>query len=157
MMLSGTNKFSCSISSSFYSRTSNLPTRGTRLLNRSRVQSGLTNCPDSPRSVESIPRPRRSSSLTKTPSPMQATMTANKATMVSPPNPEDLTISRSARNTMIQDVLYFKKQLLRLRHLLQEVRKIKGFLCFQFILFILTLSVSLFMFIRLLLVAINSD
>lgn len=34
---------------------------------------------------------------------------------------DDLVISRSARNTMIQDVLYFKKQLLRLRRILQEV------------------------------------
>lgn len=99
----------------FISRSSNLPIKSTRLLNRSRVQTAL----DSPRSSDQqVPRPRRSSSLTKTPSPFNKTSSPATAT-------DDLTINRSTRNTMIQDVLYFKKQLLRLRRLLQEVRNLK--------------------------------
>lgn len=111
------------------SRSSNLPTRGTRLLNRSRVQGVLASCPDSPRSlVEPIPRPRRSSSLTKTPSPLQVNTTIAKGTAVSSSTTtDDLTIDRSTRNSMIQDVLYFKKQLLRLRRLLQEVSYLKSY------------------------------
>lgn len=111
------------------SRSSNLPTRGTRLLNRSRVQGVLASCPDSPRSlVEPIPRPRRSSSLTKTPSPLQVNTSIAKGTAVSSSTTtDDLTIDRSTRNSMIQDVLYFKKQLLRLRRLLQEVSYSKSY------------------------------
>lgn len=103
------------------SNSNTLPTRGTRLLNRSRVQNLLT---DSPRSLEQIPRPRRSSSLNKPPSPLQAKGTASNGSAT-----DDLTIDRSTRNAMIQDVLYFKKQLLRLRRLLQEVIVMKN--CFS--------------------------
>lgn len=115
-----------------FPRSSNLPSRGTRLLNRSRIQGVLTNSPDSPRCgggvEQQIPRPRRSSSLTKTPSPFQAhantpPTTINRGINSVATTTDDLSITRSTRNTMIQDVLYFKKQLLRLRRLLQEVRK----------------------------------
>lgn len=125
------------VCASLRSRSSNPPTRGTRLLNRSRVQGVLASCPDSPRSVGAaggepvVLRPRRSSSLTKTPSPLQAhTINSPRATTAvavvgsssATTTTDDLTINRSTRNSMITDVLYFKKQLLRLRRLLQEVR-----------------------------------
>lgn len=131
------------------SRSSNLPTRGTRLLNRSRVQGVLASCPDSPRSlVEPIPRPRRSSSLTKTPSPLQVNTTIAKGTAVSSSTTtDDLTIDRSTRNSMIQDVLYFKKQLLRLRRLLQEVCNSKSYVEKVLILFPINFNSPLILFL----------
>ncbi|XP_038114955.1 uncharacterized protein LOC6031081 isoform X8 [Culex quinquefasciatus] len=117
--------------------TSQLPARATRLLTR-RLQNNATptNCgSDSPRSMDSLPR--RTAAL----SAAYKTVTLNQfnnnnnnnningsgfnsmtdsASTVSN-SAEDLTLlDKSLRNSMLQDVVHFKKQLVRLRRILQE-------------------------------------
>lgn len=96
----------------FYSTFSSLlPARATRLLNRSRLQqSQLSNTgSDSPRSIDSLPHKHSRSSL------------SGKDTAVS--SDDLLFADKSFRNSMIQDVQYFKKQLIRLRRVLQDVSR----------------------------------
>lgn len=88
----------------FYSR-SQLPARATRLLNRSRLQqSPSTAGSDSPRSLESGSR--------RTPLLKSQTLAGHEDMVL---------VDKSVKNSMIQDMVYFKKQLVRLRRLLQEV------------------------------------
>lgn len=91
---------------------SQLPARATRLLNRSRFQqSQLSNTgSDSPKSLDGLHR--------RTP-----TRPASQFGRESNSSPDDnnLMLDKSMHNSMIQDVLYFKKQLIRLRSILQEV------------------------------------
>ncbi|XP_055842176.1 uncharacterized protein LOC129909189 isoform X2 [Episyrphus balteatus] len=88
-----------------------LPARATRLLNRSRLQQCQlsNNGSDSPKSTDSFRRtPSRTSSL------HHSQRDTNSSS-------DDLMLhDKSFRNAMIQDVLHFKKQLLRLRRILQE-------------------------------------
>ncbi|XP_055914702.1 serine-rich adhesin for platelets isoform X3 [Eupeodes corollae] len=88
-----------------------LPARATRLLNRSRLQQCQlsNNGSDSPKSTDSFRRtPSRASSL------HHSQRDTNSSS-------DDLMLhDKSFRNAMIQDVLHFKKQLLRLRRILQE-------------------------------------
>lgn len=103
-------------------RRPQLPARATRLLNRSRLQqppqhTSITNSrsgSDSPRSLDSFQRK------------MSPRPSCNLGTTVgrdSNSSPDDNTymLDKSLRNTMIQDVLCLKKQLIRLRSFLQEV------------------------------------
>ncbi|XP_062710499.1 serine-rich adhesin for platelets isoform X5 [Aedes albopictus] len=111
--------------------TSQLPARATRLLTR-RLQNNATptNCgtggSDSPRSMDSHSLPRRTglSASYKTATLNQfnnnnsiADATVSTATS----SAEDLTLlDKSLRISMLQDVVHFKKQLVRLRRILQE-------------------------------------
>uniref|UniRef100_A0A1Q3G1T7 Uncharacterized protein n=1 Tax=Culex tarsalis TaxID=7177 RepID=A0A1Q3G1T7_CULTA len=113
--------------------TSQLPARATRLLTR-RLQNNATptNCggSDSPRSMDSLPR--RTAALSaayKTVTLNQfnnnmsgsgfSSMTDSASTVSN--SAEDLTLlDKSLRNSMLQDVVHFKKQLVRLRRILQE-------------------------------------
>ncbi|KAL9701921.1 hypothetical protein quinque_005362 [Culex quinquefasciatus] len=121
---------------------SQLPARATRLLTR-RLQNNATptNCgSDSPRSMDSLPR--RTAAL----SAAYKTVTLNQfnnnnnningsgfnsmtdsASTVSN-SAEDLTLlDKSLRNSMLQDVVHFKKQLVRLRRILQETDTLNPF------------------------------
>lgn len=97
---------------------SQLPARATRLLNRSRLGTQTpTGGSDSPRSLDSI-------SSRRTPCRSQPFREVSTS-------PEDmLVLDKSLRNSMLQDVVFFKKQLVRLRRLLQEV---SFFLSFFFV------------------------
>ncbi|XP_037045695.1 probable serine/threonine-protein kinase DDB_G0278845 isoform X4 [Bradysia coprophila] len=91
------------------SMTSHLPARATRLLNRSRVQQSNAGS-DSPRSLDSFHR-RTSSNR---PSP-QMTRDSNGSL------DDNISVqNESMRNVMLDDLLDFKKQLIRLRNVLQE-------------------------------------
>ncbi|XP_055689446.1 uncharacterized protein LOC129793453 isoform X4 [Lutzomyia longipalpis] len=99
--------------------TSQLPARATRLLNRSRLQSTISTAgSDSPRSLDGVPR--RAQSLSKTNSP-QFFRESNTC------SPDSIYMDKSTRNAMIQDIAYFKKQLLRLKCLLQEGDPLNSF------------------------------
>ncbi|XP_065079098.1 probable serine/threonine-protein kinase DDB_G0282963 isoform X6 [Ochlerotatus camptorhynchus] len=117
--------------------TSLLPARATRLLTR-RLQNNATptNCgtggSDSPRSMDSLPRRSALSASYKTATLNQFnnnnifnnTDSASTATN----SAEDLTLlDKSLRNSMIQDVVHFKKQLVRLRRILQETDTLNPF------------------------------
>ncbi|GAB0092567.1 hypothetical protein DMENIID0001_075700 [Sergentomyia squamirostris] len=93
--------------------SSQLPARATRLLNRSRIQSNISSTAgsDSPRSLDGVPRRAQSLSKSNSPHLLRETNTGS---------PESIYMDKSVRNTMIQDIVYFKKQLLRLKCLLQE-------------------------------------
>ncbi|XP_053689567.1 uncharacterized protein LOC128738452 isoform X2 [Sabethes cyaneus] len=109
--------------------TSQLPTRATRLLTR-RLQNNATptNCgtggSESPRSMDSLPRRTALSASYKTATLNQfnnniANMSDSASTATN--SAEDLTLlDKSLRNSMLQDVVHFKKQLVRLRRILQE-------------------------------------
>ncbi|XP_055703368.1 uncharacterized protein LOC129801922 isoform X4 [Phlebotomus papatasi] len=99
--------------------TSQLPARATRLLNRSRLQSTISTAgSDSPRSLDGVPR--RTQSLSKTNSPHLFRESDSCS-------PDGIYMDKSMRNSMIQDIVYFKKQLLRLKCLLQEGEPLNSF------------------------------
>lgn len=95
-----------------------LPARATRLLNRTRLQQCQlsNNGSDSPKSTDSFRRtPSRTSSV------HHSQRDTNSSS-------DDLMLhDKSFRNAMIQDVLHFKKQLLRLRRILQETETLNPF------------------------------
>ncbi|XP_058836501.1 uncharacterized protein LOC131693044 isoform X3 [Topomyia yanbarensis] len=111
--------------------TSQLPTRATRLLTR-RLQNNATptNCgigggSDSPRSMDSLPRRTTLSAAYKTATLNQFNGMNNNNNLDSAStatnSAEDLTLlDKSLRNSMLHDVVHFKKQLVRLRRILQE-------------------------------------
>lgn len=116
------NKYSNNHSIFLHFHRPQLPARATRLLNRSRLQqppqhTSIANSrsgSDSPRSLDSFQRkmsPRPSCNLG----------TTGGRDSNSSPDDNTYMLDKSLRNTMIQDVLCFKKQLIRLRSLLQEV------------------------------------
>lgn len=89
---------------------SHLPARATRLLNRSRLQHSNAGS-DSPRSLDSFHRRTPSNR----PSP-QLTRDSNGSL-----DDNISVLNESMRNVMLDDLLDFKKQLIRLRNVLQEV------------------------------------
>ncbi|XP_055378984.1 probable serine/threonine-protein kinase DDB_G0282963 isoform X3 [Condylostylus longicornis] len=104
---------------------SHLPARATRLLNRSRLQQqtqlGSTAGSDSPKSNDSFNLNRKNTSSSRTSSLHLSNREINSSS-------DDLLLyDKSFRNSMIQDVLYFKKQLLRLRRILQETDTLNPF------------------------------
>lgn len=125
---------------SFSCFRSHLPARATRLLNRSRLQQQqLSNGgggvgSDSPKSNDSFATKRtissRSSSINQHHQHLQHSSRGDSS--------DDLMLyDKSFRNGMLQDILYFKKQVLKLRKILQEV----GELLFDFgVLFLLFLG-----------------
>ncbi|XP_053676827.1 mucin-4 [Anopheles nili] len=107
---------------------SQLPARA-RLLTR-RLQNNATptnNGSESPRSIDSLPR-RTFSGAYKTATLSQFHNLANNnnnnctdSASTATNSAEDLTLlDKSLRNSMLQDVVHFKKQLVRLRRILQE-------------------------------------
>lgn len=108
--------------------TSQLPARATRLLTR-RLQNNATptNCgtggSDSPRSMDSLPRRTGlSTSSYKTATLNQFNNNNNAdAASTATNSAEDLTLlDKSLRNSMLQDVVHFKTQLVKLRRILQK-------------------------------------
>lgn len=94
---------------------SQLPARATRLLNRSRLNQGPISSAgsDSPRSIDSFSNRRSTSSR---PSSQYGYDTVNSS-----PDEHLFMLDKTLRNSMIQDVLYCKQQLIQLRSILQDV------------------------------------
>lgn len=104
---------------------SQLPARATRLLNR-RLQSGSNNSPlshhgsESPRSLDSV-QSRTSSARASLREHLKQRQQLNLQSHLVNSSNEDLFADKSLRNAMLQDVVSFKKQLVQLRRVLQEV------------------------------------
>lgn len=95
-------------------RSSQLPSRSTRLLNRSRLQQTTFNGSESPRSIENLHLLNRKP--TSRPSSQYGRDSANGS-----PDDQLFMLDKTLRNSMIQDVQYCKQQLLQLRSILQDV------------------------------------
>uniref|UniRef100_A0A182FD78 Uncharacterized protein n=1 Tax=Anopheles albimanus TaxID=7167 RepID=A0A182FD78_ANOAL len=117
---------------------SQLPARARLLTRRLQNNATPTNGSESPRSIDSLPR-RTFSGSYKTatlsqfhnnlannngPGSLHLTDSASTATN----SAEDLTLlDKSLRNSMLQDVVHFKKELVRLRRILQETDTLNPF------------------------------
>lgn len=93
---------------------SQLPPRSTRLLNRSRLQQGILNGAESPRSIENLNLINCKTALRL--SPQLGRDSANGS-----PDDQLFMLDKILRNSLIQDVEYCKQQMLQLRSILQEV------------------------------------
>lgn len=102
----------------FFIHRSQLPARATRLLNRTRLNQGPISSAgsDSPRSIDSFSNRRSTSSR---PSSQYGCGNANSTTGA--PDDHLFMLDKTLRNSMIQDVMYCKQQLLQLRSILQDV------------------------------------
>ncbi|CAO1340147.1 unnamed protein product [Diamesa serratosioi] len=113
--------------SSRESVTSQLPARATRLLNR-RLQN-TSNSPlsqsDSPRSLDSINSRNTCKSSLK--EHLKQKQQQNLQSQLINSSSEDLLLDKSLRNSMLQDVVTFKKQLVHLRRILQETDTLNPF------------------------------
>ncbi|XP_035917213.1 mucin-19 isoform X4 [Anopheles stephensi] len=104
---------------------SQLPARARLLTRRLQNNATPTNGSESPRSIDSLPR-RTFSGSYKTATLSQFHNLANNnnftdSASTATNSAEDLTLlDKSLRNSMLQDVVHFKKQLVRLRRILQE-------------------------------------
>lgn len=111
----------CKIIDFFVFFSSQLPARATRLLNR-RLQN-TSNSPlsqsDSPRSLDSINSRNTCKSSLK--EHLKQKQQHNLQSQLINSSSEDLLLDKSLRNSMLQDVVTFKKQLVHLRRILQEV------------------------------------
>lgn len=113
---------------SFSRFRSHLPARATRLLNRSRLQQQqLSNGgggggfgSDSPKSNDSFATKRTISSRSSSINQQHQNLQHSRGD-----SSDDLMLyDKSFRNAMLQDILYFKKQVLKLRKILQEVSEL---------------------------------
>lgn len=116
---------------------SQLPARATRLLSR-RMQANSNsplsqNGSDSPRSLDSL-HSRNTPSKTSLREHLKQRQQLNLHSQLLNSSSEDLVLDKSLRNSMLQDVVCFKKQLVHLRRILQEVSRL-GLTpaCFHFI------------------------
>ncbi|XP_052861510.1 uncharacterized protein LOC128268451 [Anopheles cruzii] len=109
--------------------TSQLPARARLLTRRLQNNATPTNGSESPRSMDSLPRRTTFSGAYKTATLSQFHNLANNnngqlltdSASTATNSAEDLTLlDKSLRNSMLQDVVHFKKQLVRLRRILQE-------------------------------------
>ncbi|XP_052892575.1 uncharacterized protein LOC128300526 isoform X1 [Anopheles moucheti] len=104
---------------------SQLPARARLLTRRLQNNATPTNGSEIPRSIDSLPR-RTFSGSYKTATLSQFHNLANNncttdSASTATNSAEDLTLlDKSLRNSMLQDVVHFKKQLVRLRRILQE-------------------------------------
>uniref|UniRef100_A0A182WL65 Uncharacterized protein n=1 Tax=Anopheles minimus TaxID=112268 RepID=A0A182WL65_9DIPT len=111
---------------------SQLPARARLLTRRLQNNATPTNGSESPRSIDSLPR-RTFSGSYKTATLSQFHNLANNNCMTDSASTatnsaEDLTLlDKSLRNSMLQDVVHFKKQLVRLRRILQETDTLNPF------------------------------
>ncbi|XP_055632106.1 uncharacterized protein LOC129771963 isoform X3 [Toxorhynchites rutilus septentrionalis] len=113
--------------------TPQLPARATRLLTR-RLQNNATPInggtlgSDSPRSMDSLPRRTALSAAYKTATLNQFNNNNTDSASTATNSAEDLTLlDKSLRNSMLHDVVHFKKQLVRLRRILQETDTLNPF------------------------------
>ncbi|XP_058166812.1 nuclear pore complex protein DDB_G0274915 [Anopheles ziemanni] len=124
-----TNSFNNNHNTSRESITSQLPARARLLTRRLQNNATPTNGSESPRSIDSLPR-RTFAGAYKTATLSQFHNLANNnnngngctdSGSTATNSAEDLTLlDKSLRNSMLQDVVHFKKQLVRLRRILQE-------------------------------------
>nr|XP_040225182.2 uncharacterized protein LOC120950873 isoform X2 [Anopheles coluzzii] len=104
---------------------SQLPARARLLTRRLQNNATPTNGSESPRSIDSLPR-RTFAGSYKTATLSQFHNLANNnnctdSASTATNSAEDLTLlDKSLRNSMLQDVVHFKKQLVRLRRIMQE-------------------------------------
>lgn len=103
---------------------SQLPARATRLLNR-RLQNNSNsplsqNGSESPRSLDSM-HSRNTPTKTSLRDHLKQRQQLNLQSHMLNSSSEDLVVDKSLRNSMLQDVVCFKKQLVHLRRILQEV------------------------------------
>lgn len=116
---------------------SQLPARATRLLNR-RLQNSSNspqpsqNGSDSPRSMDSHQNRTTTPQKTSLREHLKQRQQLNLQLLNS--SSEDLVMDKTLRNSMLQDVASFKKQLIHLRRVLQEV-SVMMMLRFQLIYF----------------------
>lgn len=109
---------------SFSTSRSQLPARATRLLNR-RLQNNSNsplsqNGSESPRSLDSM-HSRNTPSKTSLREHLKQRQQLNLHSQMLNSSSEDLVLDKSLRNAMQQDVVSFRKQLVHLRRILQEV------------------------------------
>ena len=109
----------------FFNFRSQLPARATRLLNR-RLQNNSTTSPlngsESPRSLDSMhSRTSSASARASLREHLKQRQQLNLQSQLMNSSSEDLLADKSFRNSMLQDVVTFKKQLVQLRRVLQEV------------------------------------
>lgn len=117
---------------------SQLPLRATRLLNRrfqnnNNINTSPLNGSESPRSLDSM-HSRTSSARASLREHLKQRQHLNLQSQLEhhSSSTEDLLVDKSFRNSMLQDVASFKKQLVQLRRILQEVSNIFlvcAFLC----------------------------
>ena len=121
----------------FLSCRSQLPARATRLLHR-RLQSNssnnnspLSHGSESPRSLDSAQSRASSTARASLREHLKQRQQLNLQSHLMNSSNEDLLADKSLRNSMLQDVVTFKKQLVQLRRILQEVSDFfVHFLCF---------------------------
>ncbi|XP_070502044.1 serine-rich adhesin for platelets isoform X2 [Chironomus tepperi] len=104
--------------------TSQLPLRATRLLNRrlqnnNNINTSPLNGSESPRSLDSM-HSRTSSARASLREHLKQRQHLNLQSQLEHSSTEDLLVDKSFRNSMLQDVASFKKQLVQLRRILQE-------------------------------------
>lgn len=109
---------------SLFTCRSQLPARATRLLNR-RLQNNSNsplsqNGSESPRSLDSI-HSRNTPSKTSLREHLKQRQQLNLQSQMLNSSSEDLVLDKSLRNAIQQDVVCFRKQLVHLRRILQEV------------------------------------
>lgn len=122
-----------------------MPARATRLLHR-RLQSSNNNSPlshgsESPRSLDSAQSRASSTARATLREHLKQRQQLNLQSHLMNSSNEDLLADKSLRNSMLQDVVTFKKQLVQLRRILQEVSNFFSlfkftFMCFFFLLFL---------------------
>lgn len=123
-----------------------MPARATRLLHR-RLQSSNNNSPlshgsESPRSLDSAQSRASSTARATLREHLKQRQQLNLQSHLMNSSNEDLLADKSLRNSMLQDVVTFKKQLVQLRRILQEVSNFFNlfkftFMCFFLIVFVL--------------------
>lgn len=103
---------------------SQLPARATRLLNRRLQNNNVSplsqNGSDSPRSLDSM-HSRTTPSKTSLREHLKQRQQLNLQSQLLNSSSEDLVVDKTLRNSMLQDVSCFRKELIQLRRILQEV------------------------------------
>lgn len=116
-----------------------MPARATRLLHR-RLQSSNNNSPlshgsESPRSLDSAQSRASSTARATLREHLKQRQQLNLQSHLMNSSNEDLLADKSLRNSMLQDVVTFKKQLVQLRRILQEVSNFFNLFKFTFMCF----------------------
>lgn len=119
-----------------------MPLRATRLLNRRFQNNNFNNNnnnntsplngSESPRSLDSM-HSRTSSARASLREHLKQRQQLNLQSQLEHSSTEDLLVDKSFRNSMLQDVASFKKQLVQLRRVLQEVSELCDFISIFFV------------------------
>lgn len=132
---------------SFSPKRSQLPARATRLLHRrlqtnsSNNNSPLSHGSESPRSLDSAQSRASSTARASLREHLKQRQQLNLQSHLMNSSNEDLLADKSLRNAMLQDVTTFKKQLVQLRRILQEVSRdffYHFFMCFFYVFVLIT-------------------